>query len=148
MFDLTLTEQIEIDAPLERVWHVFSDIRAWPQWNSVCLKVDRLEGELWIPGFRFHMVLRIAGLRVPFRPTVVQAEVPHRVVWSSVYFTVTGQRTFVFHATEGGTLVVDEKRFSSRVLPIGALYPRFAISRMSRQWLGSLKQEVERRWDG
>ncbi|MEX2599085.1 MAG: hypothetical protein WD533_05450, partial [Dehalococcoidia bacterium] len=61
----------------------------------------------------------------------------------------TGTRTFTFRlGDDGATEVVDEKRFTSRVLPVRLFYPRPVISTMSREWLRSLKTEVERREAG
>ena len=147
-FDLTLSDRIFIEASPEAAWTVFSDLGRWPEWNAVCRKVDRLAGEPWTVGFSFRMVLRMAGLPVPFRPVVVELEVPHRVVWSSTRFTVTGRRTFLFQPSERGSIVVDEKRFTSPVLPVRFFYPRFAIRAMSRTWLRSLKEETERLREG
>ena len=147
-FDLTLSDRIFIEASPEAAWAVFSDLGRWPEWNVVCRKVDRLAGEPWTVGFSFRMVLRMAGVPVPFRPVVVELEVPHRVVWSSTRFTVTGRRTFLFQPSERGSMIVDEKRFTSPVLPVRCFYPRFAIRAMSRTWLQSLKEETERRVRG
>ena len=90
----------------------------------------------------------MAGVPVPFHTVVVEVEVPHRVVWSSTRFTVTGRRTFLFLPSDRGTVVVDEKRFTSRALPVRLFYPRPVITSMSRQWLRSLRAEVERRGRG
>ena len=95
-FDLTLSDRIFIEASPETAWTVFSDLGQWPEWNAVCLKMDRLAGEPWTVGSSFRMVLRMVGVPVPFRPVVVELEIPHKVVWSSTRFTVTGRRTFLF----------------------------------------------------
>ena len=148
LFDLTLSNRIFIQASPEMVWAAFGDVRSWPEWNTVCLKVDRLAGEPWTVGFSFRMVLRMAGVPVPFHAVVVEVEIPHRVVWSSTRFTVTGRRTFRFQPSERGTVVVDEKRFTSPALPVRLFYPRPVITAMSKRWLRSLKAEVERRGRG
>ena len=107
LFDLTLSDRISIQASPEKVWAVFGDVRSWPKWNGVCLKVDRLVGKPWTVGF-----------------------------------------TFLFLPSDRGTVVVDEKRFTSRALPVRLFYPRPVITSMSRQWLRSLRAEVERRGRG
>ncbi|MBI4329139.1 MAG: SRPBCC family protein [Chloroflexi bacterium] len=146
--DLTLTQTIHIDVPPERVWDVFRRIRDWPRWNRVCLRVGSLEGEPWSIGFRFFIVLRMAGVPIPFHPTVVAADLPHRIAWSSTQFTITGRHTFLFQPFADGTRVIDEKHFASPIFPVRLFYPRPVIAAMSKGWLRSLKEEVEGRAKG
>jgi len=145
---LSLLERTAIHAPVDVVWAAFSDLGSWPRWNTVCLKATGLAGKPWTVGFRFRMVLRMAGVPVSFTPTVVEADAPYRVAWSSRRFTVTGARSFTFEPAPEGTLVVDEMRFSSRVTPVRLFYPRPVIAAMSKGWLASLKEEAERRFRG
>ncbi len=144
LFDLTLTQRATVHVPPARVWEVFSDIEAWPRWNRVFLKVDRLQGQPWTVGFRFFMALRMAGVSVPFHPTIVEVEAPHRVVWTSTRLTIPGRRPLLFQPVREGTLMTDEEHFSSPVLPVRLFYPRPVIVAMSNAWLRSLKEEVER----
>ena len=145
LFDLELQQQTATRSPRSAVWEVFADIERWPEWNSVCEKVRIIEGTPWTPGFRFHMVLRMAGRAVPFEPVVVHAEPERVVTWTSTRFTVTGTRTFTLDSGDGSTLISDTKRFSSPVLPVRLFYPRPVINRMSEAWLASLAREATRR---
>ncbi len=149
LFDLTLRQQITADAHTRAVWAAFAGIESWPRWNSPCKSVEVLEGTPWTPGFRFHMVLRMAGVPVPFEPVVVEAEPERRVRWTSRRLTVTGIREFTFTALAGGqTLITDEKCFSSPILPVRLFYPRPIITRMSNSWLVSLAREAQRKAEG
>ena len=154
LLDLTITEQTTIGAPPGAVWEVFGDLPSWPTWNRSCLAADMVAGTPWSVGSSFRIVLRMAGVPVPFHPSIVEAELPRRVGWSSTHFTITGTRSFTFDAppegdaTPEGTVVTDEMRFTSRVVPVRLLYPRPVIRAMSRGWLQSLKEEVERRARG
>ena len=142
---LRLKQETIIAASPEQVWAVFKDILSWPRWNSVCREVAVKEGKPWEPGFRFRMVLDMAGVPVPFEPNVIEADPPNRVVWRSTRLGITGTRTFTFELVDGMTQAADEKLFESRVMPVALVYPRPVIRRMSERWLSALAREVERR---
>ncbi|MBI4498573.1 MAG: SRPBCC domain-containing protein [Chloroflexi bacterium] len=140
---LTLTEAVHINAPPDRVWAVFRDIRAWPEWNPVCLRVWNVSPTLWEVGSRFSFTLRMAGVPVSFQVTVIAADPPHRVAWSSRVLTITGTRTIAFTPEGAGTRATDTKEFSSPLLPLRLFYPRPIIHRMAQASLLALKRRVE-----
>ncbi|HEY6148011.1 MAG TPA: SRPBCC domain-containing protein [Thermoanaerobaculia bacterium] len=66
--------EIDINAPVERVWHVLMDFRAFPEWNPFIRKV---EGKPEV-GSRLDVEIGASGTRaMRFRPTV-KAVVPNR----------------------------------------------------------------------
>jgi uncharacterized membrane protein len=38
-------ESVQIEAPPERVWAVYTDVERWPDWSPVIRKIERLEDE-------------------------------------------------------------------------------------------------------
>lgn len=140
---LTLREELHIAAPPDRVWDVFQDVRAWPEWNPVCLRVWDVSPSLWQIGSSFSFTLRMAGRPVSFRVTVTESRPPYEVRWSSRRFTITGTRTVEFEASGAGTRASDTKVFRSSVLPLWLFYPRPIIRRMSQTSLLALKQRIE-----
>ena len=141
--ELTLTEAVHIAAPPDRVWEVFQDIRSWPSWNPVCLRVWNIPPNLWAAGSGFSFTLLLAGQPVSFDVTIVEAEPPQRVTWSSRVFTVTGRRTIDFRREGVGARATDTKTFSSPILPVRLFYPRTIVSRMAQDSLVALKRRVE-----
>jgi len=71
---LELRTEIEIDAPVERVWAVLIDFERFPDWNPF---IRRIHGNAQV-GSRLDVLLGASGTRpMRFRPTV-KAVVPNR----------------------------------------------------------------------
>jgi len=71
---LELRTEIEIDAPVERVWAVLIDFERFPDWNPF---IRRIHGHAQV-GSRLDVLLGASGTRpMRFRPTV-KAVVPNR----------------------------------------------------------------------
>lgn len=145
VFNLEMSSTISVTASPAQVWGVFSHVSDWPRWSEVRLGVWNLSSNLWQTGSHLAFSLRMAGLGVPFSVTVTSSDPPARVAWASTKLTVTAVRTFTFEQEGGRTLVTDRKHFSSPVLPVRAVYPRWIIRRMTEAWLRDLKAEAERR---
>src|SRR5437667_84409 len=73
---LELRTDIEIDAPVERVWEVLTDFDRFPDWNPF---IRRIRGNAQV-GSRLDVFLGASGTRgMRFRPTVTKV-VPNREV--------------------------------------------------------------------
>lgn len=70
-------DQIEIDAPVERVWEVFTDFPSFPSWNPF---IARLEGRL-DPGSRLRVTLRLGRRLMHFRPEVTVVRHGREIRW-------------------------------------------------------------------
>jgi len=71
---LELRTEIEIDAPVERVWEVLTDFERFPEWNPF---VRRIHGKMQV-GSRLDVLIGATGTRpMRFRPTV-KAVIPNR----------------------------------------------------------------------
>ena len=134
---------VDVAARPERVWEVFADVRRWPEWSKVCVEVWDAPRSL-ATGVSFGFRLRMVGVRVPFYVTVIEADPPRRVAWTSTRYAITARRTHEFTPSEAGTTVRDHKAFSSALLPVGLWYPRRVIRTMTEAWLQELKAEAER----
>ncbi len=71
---LELRTEIEIDAPVERVWAVLTDFDRFPEWNPF---IRRIHGNAQV-GSRLDVLLGASGTRaMRFRP-IVKAVIPNR----------------------------------------------------------------------
>jgi uncharacterized membrane protein len=75
---LTYESSTSIDAPVEAVWRVLSDVSQWPHWLPTVSRVEPLNGEALRPGARF--VVHQPKLR-PATWTVSEMDEPRRFVW-------------------------------------------------------------------
>ena len=114
-----MQQSVEVSAPLERVWHVFSDVPAWPSWSPVCINVCGDLGALWTVGARFGFGLRMAKVGIQFNVRVVEHAPLRKVAWTSTRCGITAVRAFSFSTSGDQTVVTDTKALSSALLPIG-----------------------------
>lgn len=127
------------------VWDVLRDVKGWPRWAGVCVSSDIGDGFDWHEGQRLRFRLRMLGVPVPFDVAVTESVEGERVAWASTEFTITATRTISTERHEQGVVIRDHKAFHSPALPIGLVYPRFLIRRMTDSWLRDLASEAERR---
>ncbi len=71
---LELRTEIEIDAPVERVWEVLTDFDRFPEWNPF---IRQIRGNMRV-GSRLEVFIGASGTQgMRFRPTVMKV-VPNR----------------------------------------------------------------------
>src|SRR5256885_17131691 len=71
---LDLRTEVEIDAPVERVWEILTDFERFPEWNPF---IRRIHGKMQV-GSRLDVLIGATGTRpMRFRPTV-KAVIPNR----------------------------------------------------------------------
>jgi len=94
---------IEIDAPAEKVWQVFSDFDSYSEWNPF---VKSLTGDV-AGGGKIEVRLEPPGAKgMTFRPTVKAYQPPRELRWlGKVGFSgvFDGHHQFQVESLEGGT---------------------------------------------
>jgi hypothetical protein len=70
-------DQIDIGAPPERVWKVFTDFRSFPSWNPF---IRKMKGEL-VPGRKLRITLRLGRHKMRFRPQVTLVKPAREIRW-------------------------------------------------------------------
>ena len=149
MFEFEMSSSIVLDASAERAWQVAAAADKWPDWAAVCAEVwDAPESiSHWKAGHQFGFKLRMAFRDVPFNVTVSRFEPGRLIEWTSTKYSITAVRTISVVGEpgleSGKSRVMDKKHFSSPFLPIGLVYPRWLIRRMTESWLRDLKIEAE-----
>lgn len=133
------TVEILIDAPVERVWEVLTDIREWPSWNAAVSAVS-MYGE-FEPGTEFHW--KADGVTIISQLQEIE---PHRrLLWTGRMPGIRATHLWWFEQRGGQTYVRNEECFMG-LLPRLLSWPfnRMLAASLERG-LQSLKQECERR---
>jgi hypothetical protein len=89
-------DQIDIDAPPERVWQVFTDFQSFPSWNPF---IRKMKGDL-VPGGRLRIALRLGRRMLRFRPRVTIVEPAREIRWLArqpIPRLFDVERAFEFH---------------------------------------------------
>jgi uncharacterized membrane protein len=130
---------IRIDAPIEVVWSVFTDVERWPTWASAFTSVELIDGPMRL-GAK-------ARIRQPWLPTVVwevtKWERGHSWTWVA---TSPGARTEASHVlTRSGDGTIAEQSIISSG-PLGRV-AAFVWRSLTRRYLAiegaGLKQRSE-----
>ena len=159
LFGFEMSSSVIVNVPVQRAWELIAEASRWPDWSEVCTAVWDAPANIdeWEAGKKFGFRLKMATRNVPFNVTVTRIEpgrspgpVSKRLIeWTSTKFTITAVRTIsvdVYGESGlefGKCRIRDKKRFSSPFLPIGLVYPRWLIRRMTESWLRDLKIEAE-----
>ena len=98
---MIITEQITINAPLERVWQVFANIADWEKWNSVCRDCCFLSGAEIAPGACLAFTLRPYYLPIEIQPKVTKCVPRREVVWEGQRLGVHAVHRFAFQEKNG-----------------------------------------------
>ncbi|PYR52280.1 MAG: polyketide cyclase [Acidobacteria bacterium] len=131
---------ITIDAPIDVVWSVFTDVERWPTWASSFTSVELIDGPM-----RFGAKARIRQPRLPTLVWEVTKWSPgHSWTWTA---TSPGARTEASHVlTRSGEGTLAEQSITSSG-PLGRV-AAFLWRSVTRRYLAieaaGLKQQSER----
>jgi uncharacterized protein YndB with AHSA1/START domain len=130
--------EISIDAPLERLWRLHTDVDRWSLWQPD-ISAARSDGELAVGStFRWST----AGLDIA--STVYALEAPHLILWGGPAHGITGIHLWSFHPAPDGTVLVrTEESWDGE--PVRADVPGIqrALDDSLEHWLGHLKKAAE-----
>ena len=128
-----------IEAPIDLVWSLQSDLANWPAWNPAVSKM-RIEGPV-SPGTQFRW--KAGGAGIVSKLALVTP--PHAIAWTGRTLGVQAVHVWSFEAVPGGTRVETRECFLGflpRQFP-GML--RRTLAKALDQSMQSLKSEAERR---
>lgn len=130
--------QIDIGAPVERVWEVMADVERWPEWTASVSKVELLNVSTLAPGAK-------ARIRQPRLPTtiwdVTAVSAPTGFTWVA---KSPGGRSVADHRIEaavGGSHVILSIEMSG---PVGAVVSRL-YGGLTRRYLQMEAEGLKRR---
>lgn len=131
-------DEIRIQAPPERVWELFTNITAWPEWQPEITSA-RLDEPLAV-NTTFHW--SAAGMDIA--STVAELIPGQRIVWSGLFKGIMAVHVWTFTAVEGGTLVQTAESWDGASVRPQAKTLQTVLDRSLRVWLEALKNEAER----
>jgi len=130
-------DEILIDAPIETIWGIQTDVNAWPSWQP---DVDRAQadGPLAVGSvFRWQT----AGLDIT--STVQEVDVPHRIVWGGSAQGIVAVHVWMLGPQEDGVLVRTEESWEGEPVNAQAEALQPALDGSLRNWLENLKRAAE-----
>jgi uncharacterized protein YndB with AHSA1/START domain len=135
-------DEILIDAPIETIWAIQTDVAGWPSWQP---EVDgaEVDGPLAVGSvFRWQT----GGLNIT--STVEEMEAPTRIVWGGPAQGIVAVHLWTLDERNAGVMVHTEESWEGE--PIEARVPEMqaALDGSLHAWLRNLKQTAEARARG
>jgi len=130
-------DEILIDAPLEVVWRLQTDISAWPTWRPE-VRTARLDGSLNV-GSVFHW--EEGGLQIA--STVRELAPFRRIVWTGPAQGIEAVHVWQCTSTPAGVLVHTEESWSGAPVSAQAASLQPLLDGAIRAWLTHLKAHAE-----
>jgi len=109
-----ISTSIEINAPREKVWAIFSDFSAYPKWNPFILSIS---GDL-VVNKKFNAEIG----KMKFSPTLEVFNVNSELTWQGRLLfprLFDGKHTFLLLENEnGGTTFIQKEEFKGILVPL------------------------------
>jgi len=131
--------EIIIEAPVETVWGVLSDLDGWPSWNKGVSKIH-VSGPVRA-GTSFEWMA--GGAKIKSRLEEVTA--PKKIAWSGKMFGIRAIHVWELEGQAYGTKVHTEESFEGPVARLFRGFARRTLARALDQSTQALKAEAESR---
>jgi hypothetical protein len=129
--------EIDISAPVSRVWALHQDVNAWPAWQSD-ITAAQLNGA-FAPGESFTWT----SFGFTVTSTVYAVHDQSRVLWGGTGDGITGVHEWAFTATSGGTHVETTESFSGAPVEADIAGMQKVLDGSLVSWLNHLKNAAE-----
>ena len=129
--------EIEIEAPLERVWRLHTDVAAWPHWQKEITEA-RIDGP-FEPGTSFDWTSY--GFTVT--STIYEVEDRSRSLWGGTAEGITGIHEWRFTEVPGGVRVETNESFAGEPVDADPASMQSMLDASLEAWLGHLKRAAQ-----
>ncbi|MCZ4100538.1 Shy6-polyketide cyclase [Streptomyces sp. SID13666] len=131
--DLSVT----IDAPLETIWRLHTDIGSWPRWNPGITSA-RLTTELEVGGI---FEWQTAGLTIT--STIGEITPMGRIAWGGPAHGIIGIHVWTFEPGAGGVVVRTRESWDGEPVRADPDGMRAGLTASLVDWLDALKSAAE-----
>ena len=129
--------EIDINAPLETIWRLQTDVNNWPAWQTD-ITAARLDGP-FEPGNSFTWTSY--GFTVT--STIYAVAERTRTLWGGPAQGVMGIHEWVYTQTSTGTHVATQESFSGQPVEADPTGMQSTLDKSLTAWLGHLKATAE-----
>ncbi len=130
-------KEIFVNAPIQAVWKIQSDIDGWKNWQTDITK-SQLDGEL-VPNEIFKWTS--GGFAVT---STIQEVVPQqRLAWSGKALGSFAKHIWMFKPQDGGTLVTTEESMEGWLISLLKPFVPGFLDKSLQVWTQNLKKKAE-----
>ena len=131
-------KELLIEASIEKVWSIQTDIERWPEWQSD-ISSATLQGEL-TAGTTFKW--KASGLGI--LSTLHTVNPQNEIGWTGVSLGMFAIHNWTFKEQEGGTLVITEESLSGWLASLFKTFDKNFLEKSLEASLQKLKMRVDK----
>ena len=131
--------EITVDAPLETIWRLHSDVNSWPSWHTDITHAH-LDG-----AFEIGASFEWTSFDFTVTSTIYELSAPSRVLWGGTASGITGIHGWVFSEAGGGVTVATTESFAGQPVEADRANMQSLLDASLASWLSRLKQAAESR---
>jgi uncharacterized protein YndB with AHSA1/START domain len=140
---MIISESIVINAPIEKVWDIFTDLTCWKNWSTAVSNVSS-ETERLTEGTNFKFCIRPFIFPVNITPVVEEIVPGQRIVWSGSRHGIAARHEFHFEEKNGKTLLTSREIFKINWVKRAFFYiPKKRLHKLSVLMMQDLKKACE-----
>lgn len=114
-----LKSEIQIAAPIDKVWQVLTGFDLWKDWNPM---VNSASGSA-TPNSKVDIIMRGPDGKdaMKYQATVLEANSPKSFRWRATMMSgliFTNDRVFELREENGGTVLINKEEFSGLMVPL------------------------------
>lgn len=140
---MVIEETIIIDASLEKVWDIFTDLTCWKNWCSVIEDISA-DGKRLEEGNSFKCSIRPFDIPMDLEPLVEEIIPLELIVWSGKKHGISARHEFTFQINDGRVHLTSRETFSGLFMsPLRFLFPKKKLQELSDKMLKEIKMAAE-----
>jgi hypothetical protein len=129
--------EIDVEAPLERVWGLHTDVAAWPEWQKEITEA-RIDG-----AFESGISFDWTSYGFPVTSTIYDVEDRSRSLWGGTAQGITGVHEWLFAETLNGVHVETNESFAGEPVEADVATMQSMLDGSLAAWLGHPKSAAE-----
>ena len=145
---MIIREAILINASIETVWEVFSEIEHWGDWNPVCRECRFETGDTVTEGACISFELSPLILPMRIAPLVTDCDPGRSVTWTGEKLGIRAAHTFNFEPADSKVKLESIETFSGLMLwPARLIGVPGRLHKLTRRLLSAIKTTSEARYN-
>ena len=129
--------EIDISAPLERVWDLHIQVDDWPRWNTE-VTAAKLDGAV-VPGSSFTWT----SYDFTVTSTIYDVEDRARILWGGAAQGIMGTHEWLFEPTGEGVHVTTNESFAGDPVEADTAGLQALLDSSLTTWLARMKTQAE-----
>jgi uncharacterized protein YndB with AHSA1/START domain len=129
--------EIDISAPLERVWDLHIQVDDWPRWNTE-VTAAKLDGA-FVPGSSFTWT----SYDFTVTSTIYDVEDRARILWGGAAQGIMGTHKWLFERTGEGVHVTTNESFAGDPVEADTAGLQALLDSSLTTWLARMKAQAE-----